>query len=140
MDNGPFISALQVEELVLSTYAGTSETANSCLRLHEHCWFVVREKDSMRLQNSLLTLMVVYAKRILSPYSNIANSEEALESSKAFLKERTVLTSKRRVYICTVPPGFVPVQIFFGHVMHCRGAVGRNVTISEKCRYISLLQ
>lgn len=88
---------------VLGTCCATSWTAETCLKLPEHRWFVGLEKDSAFFQNTLASPVKVYAKGVLRPNYGIYGNRGATEASKVFVKLLTSLASMSEVDTCTVP-------------------------------------
>lgn len=119
-------------ELVLDTCAGTLMTAKDCLRLSEHSRIYGCEMDAACFPDALPSQMEVYTKHVLSPCSNVAGNEHAVEASKVFLKEVIVFTSKRKVGSWTVLPVIVPVQTFPVHIMYLLQNVCKDETLIEK--------
>lgn len=71
-------------------------TAKACWQLSEHHQFDGNVKDSVCYQDKLSSLREVSEKPAFSPNSDICESDEAVEKSKAFVNEMPALTSKRK--------------------------------------------
>lgn len=67
---------------MLYTCAGALSTTKACLKLFENHPVIRCEKDSACFQDALLSLMEVYAKKMLSAASNVAGSEGAVEAKR----------------------------------------------------------
>lgn len=62
------------------------------------------------------------------------------EASKVHLKEMKALLAKKKVDICAVPPGFIPVRNFLTHRTLFLGKVREDVKWFERFEHISLLK
>lgn len=85
---------LKVGEQVLDTCADTLATIKPCLKLPEHRKFVPCEKNSMRFEDALSSLVKVYANQVLSSECVKAGATEQLNQEKSL--ERKFLPSHQR--------------------------------------------
>lgn len=81
---------------MLDKSTGTFMTALDCLQIPEYDSFVSCEKVSTCFQGVTLSLLNVYAKQVLSPESNRAESWETVEASKGAKADILALASKGR--------------------------------------------
>lgn len=97
--------------------------------------FVRCEEDYAYLKNALFFLVDMYAKLLLFLDYEIAGIGEAVETSKAFLKDMVVLSSGRRVDSWSLPLGLLPVKTFSVHIIRVLRYVYKSATLFEKCRH-----
>lgn len=123
-------------ELALDTCAVTLATAKEFLQLPVHRRLVECENDSALFRGALLSLLEVYAKRILSPDSYISRSEKVVGTQKVFVEEMAALASKRKADCWTMPPRLVPLQKFSMHVLQFLENMYKETRPFETCRHI----
>lgn len=73
---GRFLKYLEVGELELNTGSDTSSTTKGCLQVLEHLQFIGCENDSSSFQDTLPSLMEIFARHVFSPDANIAVSNK----------------------------------------------------------------
>lgn len=119
--------------------AGILEALNTSLQLTYHRRFVCFENGSACFQDTLRSILELYAKQVFSTELNKIGSEEAVEASKFLLNIIELLSYFNRQAICTVPAGLISVQTFPVHTMRLLWNMYTHVTIVEYGQHIPIL-
>lgn len=93
------------ENVMVQICVGTLASAKGCSQLPEHRKFVRCENDFVYSEDEILSLVELYAKQVLWPDFDIAESREAFTARKVFLRVMIALSLWRRADNWTVPPG-----------------------------------
>lgn len=129
-----------VRELMLDTCASIS-------RLHWNVCSCLSIAGLLNVRRTLLVFKICfhhwwnYARQALSADANIIESDDAIETSKVFLKKKlAALASTKRVDSRTRPLKLGSIQTFPARMIYLVGNVFKDATLLEKCRHVILLQ
>lgn len=129
-----------VEDVALATCADIMATTKVFLQLREYRMFVGCGNNSACFQYPLPSLAAIYVKQVLSPWSDIVESEKIVDGSKVCLMSMEAHVLKRRVDTCTAPAGLVLLQTFAAHILHFLGTSYKHAIFPKTCRHPALLQ
>ena len=105
-------------DLVVDPCAGTFSVAMACMLMPKHRKFVGCDKDDSCLENSMTSLVALFARQILNPNSDIDGTDHDKVHAKVLLRELDAIEAKRRLDIWDIPPGVPVVQTFPKYLRH----------------------